>query len=105
MIGLDRRHHLRWLGKNGSHRAPRRQSLHQPPSLGNQPMHAVFIRAPMVTSVGDAAEVLATDPDGRPVAVRQGRVLATSFHPELTGDRRMHRLLLTMVEEDARRPA
>ncbi|HEU4863496.1 MAG TPA: pyridoxal 5'-phosphate synthase glutaminase subunit PdxT [Candidatus Limnocylindria bacterium] len=75
------------------------------PSLGNQPMHAVFIRAPMVTSVGDAAEVLATDPDGRPVAVRQGRVLATSFHPELTGDRRMHRLLLTMVEEDARRPA
>jgi 5'-phosphate synthase pdxT subunit len=75
------------------------------PTLGDEPMHAVFIRAPMVTSVGDAAEVLATDPDGRPVAVRQGRLLATSFHPELTGDRRMHRLLLTMVEEDARRPA
>jgi 5'-phosphate synthase pdxT subunit len=50
-------------------------------------------------------EVLATDPDGCPVAVRQGRVLATSFHPELTGDRRMHRLLLAMVEEDTRRPA
>ena len=75
------------------------------PTLGDEPMHAVFIRAPMVTSVGDGAEVLATDPDGRPVAVRQGRVLATSFHPELTGDRRMHRLLLAMVEEDARRPA
>ena len=75
------------------------------PGLGDEPMHAVFIRAPMVTSVGDGAEVLATDPDGRPVAVRQGRVLATSFHPELTGDRRMHRLLLAMVEEDTRRPA
>jgi pyridoxal 5'-phosphate synthase pdxT subunit len=73
--------------------------------LGDEPMHAVFIRAPMVTSVGGDAEVLATDPDGRPVAVRQGRVLATSFHPELTGDRRMHRLLLAMVEEDTRRPA
>jgi 5'-phosphate synthase pdxT subunit len=74
------------------------------PALGDEPMHAVFIRAPMVTSVGDAVEVLATDPDGCPVAVRQGRVLATSFHPELTGDRRMHRLLLAMVEEDTRRP-
>ena len=75
------------------------------PGLDDEPMHAVFIRAPMVTSVGDEAEVLATDPDGRPVAVRQGRVLATSFHPELTGDRRMHRLLLAIVEEDTRRPA
>jgi pyridoxal 5'-phosphate synthase pdxT subunit len=68
------------------------------PSLGDEPLHGVFIRAPMVTGVGPAAEVLARDPDGRPVAVRQGRVLATAFHPELTADRRMHRLLAEMVD-------
>nr|MBA3741044.1 pyridoxal 5'-phosphate synthase glutaminase subunit PdxT [Chloroflexota bacterium] len=51
------------------------------------------------------AEVLARDPDGHPVAVRSGRVLATAFHPELTADRRLHRLLVQMVGEEARRPA
>jgi 5'-phosphate synthase pdxT subunit len=75
------------------------------PSLGDEPMHGVFIRAPLVTEVGPAAEVLARDPDGNPVAIRQGRVLATAFHPELTGDRRLHRLLLQMIGEEARRPA
>jgi 5'-phosphate synthase pdxT subunit len=75
------------------------------PSLGDEPMHGVFIRAPMVTDVGPRAEVLARDPDGRPVAVRQGRVLATAFHPELTGDRRLHRLLADLVAEGASRPA
>ena len=75
------------------------------PTLGEEPVHGVFIRAPLVTDVGPAAEVLARDPDGNPVAVRQGRVLATAFHPELTGDRRLHRLLLQMVGEEARRPA
>jgi 5'-phosphate synthase pdxT subunit len=75
------------------------------PSLGDEPMHGVFIRAPLVTEVGPAVEVLARDPDGNPVAVRQGRVLATAFHPELTGDRRLHRLLLQMIGEEARRPA
>jgi 5'-phosphate synthase pdxT subunit len=75
------------------------------PSLGDEPMHGVFIRAPLVTDVGPAAEVLARDPDGNPVAVRQGRVLATAFHPELTGDRRLHRLLREMIGEGARRPA
>ena len=75
------------------------------PGLGGSPMHGVFIRAPMVVDVGPGTEVLARDPDGNPVAVRQGRVLATSFHPELTGDRRLHRLLLEMVAEGARRPA
>jgi pyridoxal 5'-phosphate synthase pdxT subunit len=75
------------------------------PSLGDEPVHGVFIRAPLVTDVGPAAEVLARDPDGHPVAVRQGRVLATAFHPELTGDRRMHRLLLEMVSGGVRRPA
>jgi pyridoxal 5'-phosphate synthase pdxT subunit len=75
------------------------------PSLGEPPLHGVFIRAPLVVDVGPDVEVLARDPDGNPVAVRQGRVLATAFHPELTGDRRLHRLLLQMVGEEARRPA
>ena len=69
------------------------------------PLHGVFIRAPGVTDVGAEVEVLARDPHGRPVAVRQGRVLATSFHPELTDDRRLHRLLAQLVEEAAERPA
>jgi pyridoxal 5'-phosphate synthase pdxT subunit len=67
------------------------------PELGDEPMHGVFIRAPIVSEVGPGAEVLAVDDDGRPIAVRQGNVLATSFHPELTGDRRLHRLLVEMV--------
>ena len=71
----------------------------QIPSIGDEPLHAIFIRAPGVTDVGPRAEVLARDPDGWPVAVRQGRVLATAFHPELTGDRRLHRLLAEMVAE------
>ncbi len=68
------------------------------PSLGEEPLHGVFIRAPVVSEVGPAVEVLARDADGRPLAVRQGRVLATAFHPELTPDRRLHRLLLEMIE-------
>jgi 5'-phosphate synthase pdxT subunit len=73
------------------------------PGLGEEPMHGIFIRAPLVSGVGPAAEVLARDPDGSPVAVRQGRVLATAFHPELTGDRRMHRLLVEMIGRGAGR--
>ena len=75
------------------------------PALGEDPLHAVFIRAPQVVDVGPAAEVLARDPDGRPVAVRQGRVIATAFHPELTGDRRMHRLLVDLIGSEAGRTA
>ena len=75
------------------------------PVLGDEPLHGVFIRAPLVTEVGPRAEVLARDPDGHPVAVRQGRVLATAFHPELTGDRRLHRLLADLVAEGATKPA
>jgi len=71
------------------------------PSLGAEPVHGVFIRAPTVSDVGPRAEVLARDPDGSPVAVRQGRVLATAFHPELTGDRRLHRLLVEMIGRGA----
>ena len=73
--------------------------------LGDEPFHGVFIRAPFVTNVGGAAEVLARDADGVPVAVRQGSVLATAFHPELTGDRRLHRLLMEMIGASAGRPA
>jgi 5'-phosphate synthase pdxT subunit len=67
------------------------------PSLGDEPLHGVFIRAPVVSQVGPDVEVLARDDDGRPIAVRQGRVMATAFHPELTGDRRLHRLLLDLI--------
>lgn len=57
------------------------------------PVHAVFIRAPWVSERGPGVEVLA-QVDGHPVAIRQGNVLAVSFHPELSGETRLHRLLL-----------
>jgi 5'-phosphate synthase pdxT subunit len=56
----------------------------------------VFIRAPLIEAVGREVEVLARLPDGAIVAARQGRVLATTFHPELTDDDRMHRLFLEL---------
>ena len=61
------------------------------------PFHCVFIRAPVVNRVGESVKVLATLEDGRPVAVRQGNMLATAFHPELTGDSRIHALFARMV--------
>jgi pyridoxal 5'-phosphate synthase pdxT subunit len=61
--------------------------------IGPDPLRAVFIRAPWVESYGDGVEVLASV-DGHPVAVRDGRVLACSFHPELTDDLRVHALLM-----------
>ena len=66
------------------------------------PFRAVFIRAPWVEEVGPSVEILATDPGtSRIVAVRQGRALATSFHPELTRDWRIHRMFVDMVREPA----
>ena len=62
----------------------------------DEPVHAVFIRAPWVERIGPGVQVLA-EAAGHPVAVRQGRVLATSFHPEVTGDRRIHRLFVDIV--------
>jgi 5'-phosphate synthase pdxT subunit len=62
----------------------------------NPPFHAIFIRAPLIESIGDAVEALARLPDGRIVAARQGNCLATSFHPELTLDDRFHRYFLEM---------
>ncbi|ORB27727.1 pyridoxal 5'-phosphate synthase glutaminase subunit PdxT [Mycolicibacterium parafortuitum] len=60
------------------------------------PVHAVFIRAPWVERVGPDVEVLARAA-GHPVAVRQGRMLATAFHPEVTGDRRVHKLFVSSL--------
>ncbi|WP_459957946.1 pyridoxal 5'-phosphate synthase glutaminase subunit PdxT [Nocardia sp. IFM 10818] len=69
--------------------------------LDDGPVRAVFIRAPWVERAGDGVEVLATVPSGpaagRIVAVRQGNVLATSFHPEVTGDLRVHKLFVDTV--------
>jgi 5'-phosphate synthase pdxT subunit len=59
----------------------------------DSPFHAVFIRAPVISRVGERVEVLA-EIDGRPVAVRQGKHLGLSFHPELSGDTRVHRMFL-----------
>ncbi|MGB9378735.1 MAG: pyridoxal 5'-phosphate synthase glutaminase subunit PdxT [Mycobacteriales bacterium] len=71
--------------------------------LGGEPLHAVFIRAPWVESVGAGVEVLASveggPAAGRIVAVRQDHLLATSFHPELTGDIRVHKMFVGMVRD------
>ncbi|MET0163004.1 MAG: pyridoxal 5'-phosphate synthase glutaminase subunit PdxT [Microbacteriaceae bacterium] len=64
------------------------------PAVSEQPVRAVFIRAPVVLAVGAGVEVLGALPDGEVVAVRQGRLLGTSFHPEVTADRRMHAYFL-----------
>lgn len=65
------------------------------PGLG-EPFPAVFIRAPWIEKVGSEVEVLSTV-DDHPVMVRQGNILATSFHPELTGDGRIHQMLLDSI--------
>jgi 5'-phosphate synthase pdxT subunit len=71
------------------------------PLLGDRPVHAVFIRAPVIERVGPGVDVMASLPDGRIVAVRQRNVIATSFHPELAGETRFHRLVATMAAEHA----
>jgi 5'-phosphate synthase pdxT subunit len=63
--------------------------------------HAIFISAPLIESVGKDAQVLARLPDGRIVAAQQGRLLATSFHPELTMDDRFHRYFLRLAEKSS----
>ncbi len=89
--------------------------------LGADPLHAVFIRAPVVEGCGPGVEVLATLPDAcergspvhvepltdrpghhRPVVCRQGPVLVAAFHPELTGDRRLHQMFVEMTKEERR---
>ena len=66
--------------------------------LGDQPFHAVFIRAPVVTAVAAPVSVLARLADGRIVAVRQAHLLATAFHPELTDDLRLHGYFCSIVK-------
>ena len=67
------------------------------PVLGEEPFPGVFIRAPVIASCDEGVEALARLEDGTVVAVRQGRLLATAFHPELTDDGRVHRYFLDMV--------
>jgi 5'-phosphate synthase pdxT subunit len=67
------------------------------PVLGDTPVHGVFIRAPVVGSVGPGVDVLARLDDGSVVAARQGNAMATAFHPELAGEARFHRLLAAMA--------
>ncbi len=67
------------------------------PALGETPFHAIFIRAPLIVSVGAGVEVLASLPDGTPVSARQGHLLVSAFHPELTDDLRFHRYFLDIV--------
>ena len=63
------------------------------------PIHAVFIRAPLVDRLGPHTEALATLPDGRVVAARQGHLLATAFHPELTPDTSLHALFIASCKQ------
>jgi 5'-phosphate synthase pdxT subunit len=71
------------------------------PAIGPEPYHAVFIRGPIVEEVGEGVEVLARidAPEPNIVAVRQNRLLATAFHPEVTGDLRFHEYFLGLVRD------
>ena len=67
--------------------------------LGDNPFPAIFIRAPLIEKVGGSVDVLAKLEDGTIVAAQQGRILACSFHPELTGDARFHQYFLSLATE------
>jgi 5'-phosphate synthase pdxT subunit len=69
------------------------------PVLGDQPVHGVFIRAPIIDRTGPDVDVLARLDDGRIVAVRERNIIATAFHPELAGETRFHRLIAAMASE------
>jgi 5'-phosphate synthase pdxT subunit len=71
------------------------------PILGDTPVHAIFIRAPIIERTGPDVDVLARLDDGRIVAVRERNVIATAFHPELAGETRFHRLVAAMASEHA----
>jgi len=70
--------------------------------IDGDPVHAIFIRAPLIRSMGDGVRAVATLADGEIVAAREGHLLATSFHPELTDDTRVHAYFLRMVDEAKR---
>jgi 5'-phosphate synthase pdxT subunit len=69
------------------------------PILGDQPVHGVFIRAPVIERTGPDVDILARLDDGRIVAVRERNIVATAFHPELAGETRFHRLVAAMASE------
>jgi pyridoxal 5'-phosphate synthase pdxT subunit len=69
------------------------------PALGDEPFHAVFIRGPVIESVGEGVETLAQLDDGTIVAVRQGHLMGTAFHPEVTRDSRFHEYFLSLVRD------
>ncbi|MFA0773566.1 MAG: hypothetical protein PVTTEEND_002152 [Candidatus Fervidibacter sp.] len=71
------------------------EALIRVPKLGDPPLRGVFIRAPIIEAVGKGVEVLA-ELDGKPVLVQQGRILASTFHPELTDDTRIHEYFLRL---------
>ncbi|MBM4406506.1 MAG: pyridoxal 5'-phosphate synthase glutaminase subunit PdxT [Chloroflexi bacterium] len=73
------------------------------PALGEGTYHAVFIRAPVIIKVGPGVKSLAALGDGPAIAVRQGNLLGTSFHPELTEDARFHQYFVQLAEESSRR--
>lgn len=68
--------------------------------LGDEAFHAVFIRAPVVTDTRSGVDILARLEDGRIVAVREGHLLATAFHPELTDDTRLHQYFVNLIREN-----
>ncbi len=72
--------------------------------INGDPMRAVFIRAPIVRTIGKGVTRIASTDDGQAVAVKKGRVLATSFHPELTSDTRLHALFLKLAKEAQKDP-
>ena len=78
---------------------PALDAVSEPDEKGH-PFHAIFIRAPVITAVGEGVEVLSRLDDAAIVATRQGNLLVTAFHPELTPDTRFHRYFLAMVEEE-----
>ncbi|HEV3000513.1 MAG TPA: pyridoxal 5'-phosphate synthase glutaminase subunit PdxT [Solirubrobacteraceae bacterium] len=100
LIMLDR-DHLGVLDVRAERNAFGRQirSFEADVELFGEPLHAVFIRAPWVAESGPDVEVLAAV-DGHPVAVRQGRVLAVAFHPELTDDTRLHERFLRSLDDE-----
>ena len=100
MIMLDREH-LGILDIRTERNAFGRQirSFEADLDLFGEPLHAVFIRAPWVAEAGEDVEVLAAV-DGHPVAVRQGKVLAVAFHPELTDDTRVHERFIALLDDE-----
>jgi pyridoxal 5'-phosphate synthase pdxT subunit len=105
MIMLDREH-LGLLDATTARNAFGRQlrsfeAQLQVNGVKDGPVRAIFIRAPWVAEHGPGVEVL-SEVDGHPVAVRQGNMLAVSFHPELTGETRLHEMLLAMAGDGAR---